>query len=289
MFDLHARTFRLAPAVASLTAAAALPLIAAQSAGAQQPPTPFQMIRALDLECRSAGGPPPAPNVFIRQLNPVLRDRLPNQWAQLGGLEDVCVPVAKNQAIPPQPVLDFAKWFDLGCFEADAPPVDVDVKLSHLNPQLVGLSDEDVKLVELDQVCLPVRKNNSVIPEGVRAMVSHFDFACYRLAEPTEDANTSLQITHLNPVIREMGFGDHVVDMKRARHLCVPIAKNNQPVPEAVRPYIAWADFLKYRIDVVQGWTPPFGLLLQHLNPLYGNVPPFPTVLHYEAVAGAGS
>lgn len=95
---------------------------------------------------------------MIRQLNPVLQNRLPNQVAKLGAFEDVCVPVAKNRQVPGPGVLPIARRVDLACYQASAAPVDVAVDLSHLNPVLSGLPDEAVKLVALERLCVPVRK-----------------------------------------------------------------------------------------------------------------------------------
>src|SRR5688572_21684872 len=168
----------------------------AAEAHAQNPPTPFALASQLDLECHEAAGPPPAPSVWIRQLNPVIQDDLPNQQAVLGGLEDVCVPVEKNQQTPGPLALGIARWVDLACYGASAPPVNVEVQLTHLNPVLTELPDETVRLVQLEQLCVPVRKNDSEIPPAVREIVRHFDFACYGLEEPTSFANTPLVLSH---------------------------------------------------------------------------------------------
>src|SRR4051812_5918647 len=105
------------------TAAAVAMALAGGSARAQNPPSPFEFVSQLDFECRPAVGQPPAAQVFLRQLNPVLVNRLPNQVAMLGQLEDVCVPVAKNNQIPGPRALAIAEWADLACYAATAPPV----------------------------------------------------------------------------------------------------------------------------------------------------------------------
>src|SRR6187549_185869 len=86
-----------------------------QTVSAQAQPTPFELASQLDLECRSAQGAPPVEELGIRQLNPVLQGVLPNQKAQLGGLEEVCVPVAKNNSIPTEPARNFIRGIDLAC------------------------------------------------------------------------------------------------------------------------------------------------------------------------------
>jgi hypothetical protein len=252
--------------------------LAGGTARAQEAPvTPFQVVSQLDLECRKAEGPA-LPNVFIRQLNPVLRDRLPDQQIVSGSLQEVCVPVAKNGRIPDPAALELARFVDVACYQATAPMVDVDVKLSQLNPVLASLPDQMVKVIQLQQLCVPVRKNESPMPPAVKRFVSHFDLGCYRLEQPTADANTTLQLTHLNPVIRAFNYPDRVVDSRRARQLCVPVAKNAQPVPDGVGEIVRWADFLKYDTEVLAGAV-PVPLWLNHLNPLFQDLPGFPTVL----------
>jgi hypothetical protein len=263
----------------ALAFAAALTTLSPGAAHAQvQPPTPYALASQLDFECRPAQGIAPAPQVLIRQLNPVLQNRLPNQMANLGALEQVCVPVAKNGQIPGPRALPIVEMSDLACYRATAAPVDVDVTLSHLNPVLAGLPDEDVHLVSLQQVCVPVSKNDSQLPPAIKQIVSHLDFACYELAEATSSADRTLVLSHLNPVIQAMQLPNRVVDMKRAKQLCVPVAKNNEQVPPGVRDIVEWVDFLKYRIDVA-GAVPPLPLWLTHLNPLFAGLDRFPVVL----------
>jgi hypothetical protein len=278
--------FRKSISSLSLSSSLSLALALASSlsggaARAQIPentPTPFALASSLDLECRRAAGPPPAPAVLVRQLNPVLQPQIPPQQAVLGPLDEVCVPVAKNGQLPPPNALAINRWVDAACYEAEAPPINVEVKLSHLNPQLTDLPDETVKIVKLAQVCLPVMKNHVEPPPAIKQAVAHFDFACYELEEPTQDPDRTLQLSHLNPVIQQMNLPNRLVEMKRAHHLCVPIAKNNQQVPPGIRALVEWVDFLKYRV-VPTVPPPPLPLWLGHLNPLYAEVDPFFTVL----------
>jgi hypothetical protein len=253
----------------------------ATGAGAQQLPTPLAYVSQLDLECHDAPPlPPPVPQLFIRQLNPVLQDELPNQVVALGPLREVCVPVAKNGRIPGPLTLPVIEWTDQACYQAAAPPVDVEVTASHLNPELAHLADEDVKLVELERVCLPVRKNDSEPPEFARRIVRHVDTACYRLEEPSEDAETPLDLTHLNPEIIDAELPDREAKLRRARRLCVPIGKEQQEIPDDVRRYVEWVDFLQYVITprtpgAVPAFELPIPLVLHHMNPLFVEQPPF--------------
>lgn len=257
----------------------------AAAAGAQQLPSPRAYVSQTDLECYDVEPqPPPAQQLFIRQLNPVLRDVLPNQQVQLGPLREVCVPVAKNGRTPGPLALPIVEWTDQACYEASAAPVDVEVTASHLNPELAHLPDEDVKLVELQRVCLPVRKNDSDPPNVVRRIVRHVDTACYRVDEPTPDAQTPLDLSHLNPEIVAHDLADRRAELRRARRLCVPIGKNQEPVPEQVRRYVEWIDFLQYGITPrtaadAPAFEGPIPLRLHHMNPLFAQKQPFDVVL----------
>lgn len=258
-------------------------LLVLQGAGAsaQQLPTPRALVRQLDLECHDvAPSPAPQQQLFIRQLNPVLKDVLPNQVVELGPLREVCVPVAKNGQTPGPLALPIIRWTDQACYEAKAAPVDVELTASHLNPELSHLPDEDVKLVELERVCVPVRKNDSDPPDFVRRIVRHIDTACYRLDEPTDDAETPLDLSHLNPEIIDQELPDRHAELRRARRLCVPIAKGEQAVPDDVRRYVEWIDFLQYGITPrtaadAPAFEAPIPLVLHHMNPMFVTQPSF--------------
>ena len=247
-------------------------------------PSPYAFVSQLDFECQRISSvplpvplpvPPPVQQVLLRQLNPVLQGDLPNQVAQLGTLREMCLPVAKDGQIPTDEVLDFVSWADLACYEASAEPVDVTVALSHLNPVLSDEPDESVTMVELRRLCVPMRKNQSDIPDAARRLLQHLDLACYRLAQATEDANRNLTLSQLNPVIQEMPVGDLGVVLRRAVELCVPVGKNMQEIPQDVRRIIRWVDMLKYRTQVIDGELPVLPLLLEHMNPLFANLGPF--------------
>jgi len=244
-----------------------------------QAPTPFEIASQLDLECRSAQGAPPAPELGIRQLNPVLQGILPNQKAKLGPLEEVCVPVAKNNKIPTEPAKSVIRGVDLACYKAEAAPVDVKVLASQLNPVFADLPPEVVHLIQLQQVCVPVAKNGVIPPEPMLSVIRHMDFGCYELEQPTGDANRNVVLSHLNPVLIQQGLPSHLVQMERARQMCVPIGKNQEPVPTPAFNRVRWVDFLKYRVTPVAGPLPPWPLTLTQLNPLFADQHPFNVTL----------
>lgn len=242
-------------------------------------PSPRAFASALDLECYPSEGPPPVDELGIRQLNPVLKDRLPNQRIRLGEQQHTCLPVAKNNNIPDDGVRRFISRLDLACYRAEADPVNVPVNLRHINPVLQGLPDNDVRLVELTKFCSPVRKNFSEIEPAVRRLMEHLDFACYRFEEPTPAADVNLWLSHLNPVVREFGFPNRLVHLESSKHLCVPVAKNQQPVPEDVKRVVEWVDLMQYDFDLMTPPPPVFPLWLSQLNPLFAGTPPVHTWL----------
>jgi hypothetical protein len=279
------KSFPLSALATALAVAGPLTLSAA-AARAQQAPSPLELVSQLDYECRPiTATPPPAPALGIRQLNPVLKDQIPPQVVQLGPAQQLCVPVAKNNKIPTPRALPIVEASDIVCYQATAPwPANVDLKLSHLNPVLKDLPDQYVRLAELQSVCVPVRKNAAQFPPSIKTIVSYVDQACYKLEDPTPSADQPLVLTHLNPVIRAFGFDDRSVIMRRARTMCVPIAKNNEVVPPQVEALVRWADFLKYSVDLVQGTVPVFPLTLTHLNPLFAALPPFPATVYNDPI-----
>lgn len=241
-------------------------------------PSPRALVSGLDLECYRSQGQPPVDELGIRQLNPVLKGRLPNQRIKLGEMLQTCLPVAKDHQIPPAQVLPFISQIDLACYRAEADPVDVPVNLRHLNPVLRDMPDMNVRLKELKRFCSPVRKNFADLPDAVHRFVRHVDLACYELEELTPPANRNLWLSHLNPVVRELGLPDRFVQLERANQLCVPVGKNQQPIPEDVLRAVEWIDLLQYQIDPITP-TPPFPLWLSQLNPLFAGTPPAATVL----------
>ena len=243
---------------------------------ASELPTPFDFVSNLDLECyQSDTEPPPVTDVELHHLNPALNGKI--QQATLGELERVCLPVMKNDREPPVDTLEFIQWVDLACYKATAEPVDVPLLVRHLNPELAGLPDETVRIVELRQLCLPVRKKrlfmHPPVPDHVKRLIEHVDVACYRLEDETLDANLPLTLSHLNPVVKNLDLDDRVTTLRRARQLCLPVSKDDQAVPPDVLHVVQWVDFLRYALDPVPEAN--IGLQLRHLNPLYADKPWF--------------
>ena len=258
--------------LANLIAATGL----ASAASAQPLPAPYPIVSHSDFECyRSTDEPPPASQVRIRHLNPALQGL--TQTATIHELRRVCLPVEKNNQTPPPEVRRYIQWIDLACYRAEASPVDLTLNVSHLNPELSGLPSETIRVERLAQLCLPVRKayegGAPPIPPDVRRFIQHVDLACYALDERTQDVQLPLSLGHLNPVVASLPLEDRQTRLRRGFQLCLPVGKNDQPIPPDVLNVIQWMDFLRYTLDPV----PPFNinLALRHMNPLFWALPWF--------------
>ena len=79
--------------------------------------------------------------------------------------------------------------------------------------------------------------------------------------------------------MRAFGYPDRLVALERANQLCVPVAKNQQPVPEDVQHVVEWVDLAAYHTEPVAFPAAPFPLLLSQLNPLFAAAPDTQTLL----------
>jgi hypothetical protein len=83
-----------------------------------------------------------------------------------GPPRQICVPVVKNNSVPPPDVLAIARWVDLEKFTASPATViaPFSVMLHHLNPLLVGLPAVPVTLQRASALMVPVAKNGALPP-----------------------------------------------------------------------------------------------------------------------------
>lgn len=244
--------------------------VAAPPAGALALPTPKDFVSYLDLECfKTDPYQPPAVGLTLRHLNPVL-DGLPIEQVTLGAREQLCVPVAKNNVIPPPGVLDFVRFVDLSCYRVVTPAPGKALVLSHLNPVLQDLPRTEVVLGRAEQLCVPVAKNGVVPPAEVLQLVQHIDLLCYGIT-PNAPMNRALNLRQLNPVLTgQIPPAD--VRVTYARQLCVPMQKGGDVIPPEVLQVVRWVDLEKF--DTVAPAIAPVTLSLRHLNPVLGSLPP---------------
>jgi len=250
-------------------------MVAAPSAVAAPPqvqalPSPLRFVSNLDLECfKTQPFTPPLPTTIVtRHLNPALA-HLPAELTPLGPREQLCVPVAKNNVIPPDDVIEFIRFVDLSCYRTTGQAVNFPLVITHLNPQLGHIPPKNVRITVPVQLCVPVVKNGVFPPLEVRRLVSFIDLKCY-VELPTTSLHVAFILSHLNRVLAHLPR--HQADVTFNRQLCVPVQKNNQPIPADVINIIRWIDLEKY--DIATPPLPaPVTLTLNHLNPLLANLP----------------
>lgn len=240
-------------------------------------PTPYDLVSNLDLSCHEVKGDPPVRSVVLDHLNPVLQDMgMKEERVELGALRQLCVPVAKNKAVPTDPVLRFVQNVDLACYEAKSElPQQFGLALTQLNPviQKLGIPDHKVRAVALEQLCVPVAKNGVIPPKDVLQVVQHVDVACYHI-ELEGLPSIPLHLRHLNPVLQKLGAPEVDVRTESPEQLCVPVAKNGKLPPDDVLKIVQWVDFEKFKVTA---WTEvqPIRLRLSHLNPQFAEFKPF--------------
>jgi hypothetical protein len=249
-------------------------LVTPIAAHAQALPTPSALATSLDLECYQTPGPSLNTSINLTQLNPVLVAKgVPTQLATVGDLAQTCVPVQKDATPPAPSALPFVSQIDFACYHIDVPPLPnpVALKLTHLNPVLVqkGLPKHDVTLTRGTQLCLPVAKNK-IVPEGNVLQVAQFlDLECFD-TDPGPHPVFSVDLTQLNPQLT--GIPPHTMTLgPTPRHLCVPVRKGNQMIPQSILNIVQWIDLEKFRATPAVSIT-PVAVELQHLNPLFTNV-----------------
>ncbi|HET8659647.1 MAG TPA: hypothetical protein VFM55_11680 [Micromonosporaceae bacterium] len=234
-------------------------------------PTPLAMASNLDLECyRTNPYTPPTTTVVTRHLNPALAD-LPAEAVTLGNRDKLCVPVAKNNVLPPPGVIDFVRFVDLSCYRIQGMAVNRILRLHHLNPVLrnMGVPDNHSAITSPQHLCVPVIKNGVVPPSHVLRLVQHIDLKCYGTS--LTSLNIPLTLSHLNPVLANLPR--HAARVTDGRQLCVPVAKNNELIPADVLNIVRWIDLQMY--DIVTDPLPVMvNLSLRHINPSLASLPP---------------
>lgn len=250
-------------------------MLASRTTQAQpQLPTPARLTANLDLACHKVtGGQTPVQSLTINHLNPVLQNMgFGREQAQLGALEQLCVPVQKNDQVPPPDVLPYIQYIDLACYQASSTiSRAVPLNLTQLNPVLrqAGIPDHPAIIRNLKQLCVPVAKRGAEPPASVLELIQHIDVACYSVDEPVALPQVPLRLTDLNPL-----FASSVqsVQTRQPEQLCVPVAKSIA-IPSAVANIVKWIDFEKFVTPT--STTTPMPIVLRHLNPQFSSLPQF--------------
>ncbi|WP_436757748.1 hypothetical protein [Streptosporangium sp. V21-05] len=232
-------------------------------------PTPKDLTAFLDLECfKTSPYQPPAATLTLRHINPVLAN-LPVETVLLGQREQLCVPVAKNNQIPPSSALNFIRFIDLACYRISGTTVTTGLVLSHLNPLFQSLPRTQVSLNTPQQLCVPVIKNNVNPPAEVLSLIRHIDLKCYGIT-PNTPLNQQLSLRQLNPVLTPI-IPTHGAVVLNARQLCVPVQKAGDVIPDEVLKVVRWIDLEKF--DLSTPALPAVSLTLRHINPVLAGLP----------------
>lgn len=239
-------------------------------------PTPAEFVKNLDLRCyRIFNQPPLNLTLQLDHLNPVfVKKQLPTQTVVLNAPQDLCVPVYKENAVPPSTVLPYIQFVDWQCYRIGGPSLDIVLQLDHLNPvisQLLGPSDT-VIVREPQQLCVPVYKDTVAPPPAIEELVSQLDLECYRVESTLNTDNKKVLLTHLNPLFSALPSESvSFVHTPNPQRLCVPVMKNQQSPPPSVLPIVKYSDVLCYRI---LGQPLNQSVTLTHLNPVLQGLPP---------------
>lgn len=133
------------------------------------PPEVLRLVEQLDVKCYRVDAQQPIVNTPIQltHLNPLFAGSAPENATILATkATQLCVPVAKNQKIPPDDVLKIVQYSDVLCYRLQGPPLNKQLTLQHLNPVLrdMGLPQEDVPVTVTEKLCVPVAKNGNFPP-----------------------------------------------------------------------------------------------------------------------------
>lgn len=188
-------------------------------------------IRQVDLACYRIETPaiPPTP-LTLKHLNPVFANFPVHGIRLLQGVQ-LCLPVAKNGMIPTPDILQLIQHIDLECFrvEPGAHPV-FTVNLKQFNPVLANVPPHNMTLVPTPrQMCVPVRKNNQLIPAAVLNIVRWIDLEKFLASPQVPIPAVNLVLRHLNPLFSTLP--QVPVLLQRANALMVPVSKNGAVPP----------------------------------------------------------
>jgi hypothetical protein len=118
----------------------------------------------------------------------------------------------------------FSKW--LYYVDGATPPFvpGTPLTLTQLDPVLSGLPPHHVILQSSRQLCVPVQKNNQVIPASVLNIVRWIDLEKFDLVTSTTITPVTLTLNHINPLLS--GLPAETATLTGPLQLGVPVAKN---------------------------------------------------------------
>ena len=188
------------------------------------PPGVLDFVRFVDLSCYQIRGATLNFPLVLSHLNPLL-STLPRQSVRLIAPDQLCLPVIKNNVVPPPEVLNLVRYIDLKCYVIQPQvPLNIGLNLAQLNPVLGNIPRADVRVVENRQLCVPVRKNEQVIPPEVLNIVRWIDLEKFDIIAPPLPTTISLRLQHINPLLANLPA--EPARLTGAAQLGLPVAKN---------------------------------------------------------------
>ncbi len=95
--------------------------------------------------------------------------------------------------------------------------------------------------------------------------VGGLDLECF--ATQGAALNLGMTLTHLNPVLVQLGLPAHNVTIRNLVETCVPVKKNGVSPPSTALPFIQHVDFACYKLEAAALASNPV-INLRHLNPV---------------------
>lgn len=188
------------------------------------PPGVVDFVRFVDLSCYQIRGANVNFPLVLSHLNPLL-STLPRRQLTMTVPDQLCLPVVKNNLIPPPEVLNLVRYIDLKCYITQPQvPLNIGLNLAQLNPILDGIPRADVRVRENRQLCVPVRKNNQEIPPEVLRIVQWVDIEKFDIVAPPLAAPINLRLQHINPLLT--GLPVEPATLLGPAQLGLPMAKN---------------------------------------------------------------
>lgn len=182
-------------------------------------------VRFVDLSCYRITGTSVGVNLNLRHLNPLFSTSVPPKNVTIFYPQHLCVPVIKNNIVPPAEVFNLVRFIDLKCYiETPQAPLNRNVVLYHLNPLLTGLPPHAAAITYNRQLCVPVIKNGLIPPADVFNVVRWVDLEMYDIQTAPLTAPYTLQIRHINPILGNLP--PEGVTIQQSFQLGLPVAKN---------------------------------------------------------------
>ncbi|WP_459800205.1 hypothetical protein [Herbidospora sp. RD11066] len=196
----------------------------------QQPPPPaLDFIKFIDLACYRISGSNVGIGLVLSHLNPLFQN-FPRTQVSMGGPQQLCVPVIKNNVVPPAEVLALVRHIDLKCYGVfPNTPMGAQISLRQLNPVLVPqIPNHPVRVGPARQLCVPVQKAGDVIPDQILGIIRWIDLEKFDL-DVAATPQVTLTLRHINPVLA--GLPQEQAILTGSGQLALPVAKNGALPP----------------------------------------------------------